>query len=92
MKTKTSKDRKKPILIIALLLLLSFIGLFIGAGISRSHLRKELITLQETIENRTFDNDLDSRLDALEKRNEKLNLIIGEDEEIEKWIASLRAL
>lgn len=92
MKTKTSKDRKKPILIIALLLLLSFIGLFIGAGISRNHLRKELITLQETIENRTFDNDLDSRLDALEKRNEKLNLIIGEDEEIEKWIASLRAL
>ena len=92
MKAKTSKDRKKPILIIALLLLLSFIGLFIGAGISRNHLRKELITLQETIENRTFDNDLDSRIDALEKRNEKLNLIIGEDEEIEKWIASLRAL
>lgn len=90
MKTRTSKDQKKPLLIIAILLLLSFVGLFIGAGISRNYLKKELLVIQE--EKKDLRNtDFDSRLTQLELRNQKITRIIGKDEEVEKWIEVLRA-
>ena len=89
MKTRTSKDQKKPLLIIALLFLLSFIGLFIGAGISRNYLKKELVIIQEEKKN-LCDTDFDSRLTQLELRNQKITRIIGKDEEVEKWIEVLR--
>lgn len=90
MKTKTAKDQKKPLLIIALLLLLSFVGLFIGAGISRNYLKKELVVIQEEKKN-LRNTDFDSRLTQLELRNQKITRIIGKDNEVEKCIEVLRA-
>ena len=87
---RTKKDQRLTNLVLPIVILLLFVGLFVGGSISRNQLRNELITLQETLKNRTADNDMDRRLDALEKRNEDLSLIIGKDEEIEKWIDSLR--
>lgn len=88
MKTRTKKDQKRPLLILAMLLLLSFVGLFIGASISRSHIKKELTAINE--ESRLRNADFQSRLIQLEFRNKKITRIIGKDEELEKWIETLR--
>lgn len=89
MKTKTKKDQKRPLLILAMLLLLSFVGLFIGASISRSHIKKELAAMNSE-ESRLRNADFQSRLIQLEFRNKKITRIIGKDEELEKWIETLR--
>lgn len=89
MKTRTPKDQKRPLLILAILLLLSFVGLFIGASISRSYIKKEL-TAMNNEESRLRNADFQSRLIQLEFRNKKITRIIGKDEELEKWIETLR--
>ena len=89
MKTRTKKDSKKPLLIIAILLLLSFVGLFVGASISRNHIKKELIVMQDEAK-RLHNEDLNGRLTRLELRNRKITRIIGRDETLEKWIADIR--
>lgn len=89
MKTRTKKDSKKPLLIVAILLLLSFVGLFVGAGISRNQIKKELTVMQDEAK-RLHNEDFDGRLTRLELRNRKITRIIGRDETLEKWIADLR--
>jgi hypothetical protein len=88
MKTRTKKDSKKPLLILAIILLLSFIGLFVGAKINRDHLKKELIVMLE--EKHLRNESFESRLTQLELRNQKITRIIGRDETVEKWIDELR--
>lgn len=89
MKTRTQKDKKRPLLILAILLLLSFIGLFVGASVSRSHIKKELAAMNNE-ESRLRNGDFKSRLIQLELRNKKITRIIGKDEKLEKWIEVLR--
>lgn len=74
-------------LILPLAALLLFVGLFVGSGISRSNLRKELTEMKTSTEKKT-DNEL--KIKDLERQNEQLNLIIGSDEETEKLLEEVR--
>lgn len=74
-------------LILPLAALLLFVGLFVGSGISRSNLRKELTEMKTSTEKKT-DNEL--KIKDLERQNEQLNLIIGRDEETEKLLEEVR--
>ena len=85
-KTKGKKLRWTN-LILPLVALLLFVGLFVGGSISRSHIRKELTVMKETKENKT---SFDSRLKILESRNDDLNLIIGHDETTESLINEIK--
>ena len=73
-------------LILPLSALLLFVGLFVGSGISRSFLRKELKEMNEN----TVKRGDDSRLTVLEERNKKITRIIGRDKELEKQFEKLR--
>lgn len=88
MKT-TTKNKKRPLLILAILLLLAFVGLFVGARISRNQIKREVVVMKEEGK-RLHDKDFDSRLMQLELRNRKITRIIGRDDDLEKWIAELR--
>ena len=66
--------------------LLLFVGLFVGSGISRSFLRKELVEMKENTAKRSNE----SRLTVLEERNKKITRIIGRDKAIEKQIEELK--
>ena len=68
--------------------LMLFIALFVGAGISRNQIKKELEVMQEENNQRHFNDD--SRLNKLELRNRNISRIIGPDEEITKEIEALR--
>ena len=85
------KTTKKEIcltnLILPLIALLLFTGLFIGSSVSRSNIRKELATMKESIEKR---DDYGSRLAVIEERNNTISRIIGRDKELEKQIEALR--
>lgn len=73
-------------LILPLLALLLFVGLFVGSGISRSNLRRELGEMKEN----TVKSLDKSRLTVLEERNKDISLIIGRDKEVEKQIEELQ--
>ena len=83
---RTKKDQKTTLLVVPVCILLLFVGLFIGAGISRHQLRKELVEMKESGTKR---ND-DTRLTVLEKRNNNLSRIIGRDSETEQLISDLQ--
>ena len=83
---RTAKERKWTNLILPTCILLLFVGLFVGAGISRHHLRKELTEMKES----AAKCEDESHLTALEERNKNLSLIIGRDKELEKQIEALR--
>lgn len=89
METRTKKEQRKPLLILALLLLLSFVCLFVVAGISRNHIEKELIVMR-TEGDRVRSDDFAEHLSQLERRNQRITRIIGRDEKIEKWFDELR--
>lgn len=76
---RTKKDQRITLLILPVCMLLLFVGLFVGASISRNQLRKELVEMHE---NQTKQ-DNDARLTMLEKRYNNLSLIIGRDSETE---------
>lgn len=83
---RTKKDPKKLLLILPVCILLLFITLFVGASISRNHLRKELIEIKENTDKRGNDK---SRLSVLEARNRTITYIIGRDEETEGLLEDL---
>lgn len=74
-------------LILPLVILVLFVGLFVGSSISRSNLRKELTEMKENAAKRE---DYSSRLTAIEEKNKTISFIIGRDEETEKIIEELR--
>ena len=74
-------------LIVAIILLFSFVTLFIGAGISRVNLRKELVAMKENTAKRNVDK---SRLTVIEAKNNTLNFIIGRSEKTERLISALK--
>ena len=84
-----TKKSKVTNLLLPICTLLLFIGLFTGAGISRHRIKKELTVMQEESLKRHPSSD--SRLETLKERNREISWIIGEDEELEKWIETLRA-
>ena len=83
---KTEKTKRFFTLILPLMVLLLFVGLFVGSSISRSLLRKELVDMKENTVKRSDE----SRLTVLEERNEKITRIIGRDKELEKQFEELR--
>lgn len=91
MKTQINPNKSKQnqrifLLILPVCILLLFISLFVGAGISRNHLRKELVEIKENTDKRGNDQ---SRLSVLEARNRTITYIIGRDEETEELIEDL---
>lgn len=87
-KTRTKTDQKTTLFTLPLCILLLFISLFVGAGISRNHIKKELEVMRVE-NNKRYLND-DSRLKKIELRNRNISWIIGPDEEITKEIEALR--
>jgi hypothetical protein len=83
---KTEKTKRFFTLILPMIVLLLFVGLFVGSSISRSLLRKELVDMKENTVKRSDE----SRLTVLEERNEKITRIIGRDKELEKQFEELR--
>jgi di/tricarboxylate transporter len=84
---RTKKDQKTVLLILPVCMLLLFISLFVGASISRNHLRKELIEIKENTDKR---GDYKTRLSVLETRNRTITYIIGRDSETEQLISDLQ--
>lgn len=76
-------------LILPLVIIVMFVGLFVGSSISRSNLRKELTEMKENIEKRE---DYSSRLKEIEEKNKTISFIIGRDEEIEELIEIKRSV
>ena len=77
------KSMRLTNLALPLIALLLFVGLFVGEGISRNQLKKELRSAQK--------NRLDQqRLDELEAKNDRITFILGKDEEIDEMILNLR--
>ena len=92
MKTQINPNKSKQnqrifLLILPVCILLLFISLFVGAGISRNHLRKELVEIKENTDKR---GDNKTRLSVLEARNRTITYIIGRDEETEELIEYLK--
>ena len=83
---KDKKMKRFFTLILPLSALLLFVGLFVGSGISRSFLRKDL---KEMKENTVKRGDV-SRLTVLEERNKKITRIIGRDKELDLLIESIK--
>ena len=75
-------------LILPLVILFIFVGLFVGSSISRSNLRKELTEMKENAAKRE---DYSSRLTAIEEKNKTISFIIGRDEEFEVQVGLLRS-
>ena len=84
---RTKKDHKTVLLILPVCILLLFVGLFVGASISRNHLRKELVEIKENTGKRGDDK---SRLSVLEARNRTITYIIGRDEKTEGLIKDIK--
>ena len=89
---RKDNQRRWTNLILPLIILLLFVGLFVGGSISRSHIKSELATMQDDIDHRASDKSKTLvRLDELERKNKDLSHIIGRDIEIESWIDALRS-
>ena len=83
---KTEKTKRFFTLILPLMVLLLFVGLFVGSSISRSLLRKELVEMKEN----TVKRSNESRLTVLEERNKRITRIIGRDKKTEILIKELK--
>ena len=74
-------------LILPLVILVLFVGLFVGSSISRNNLRKELTAMIENTDKRE---DYSSRLKEIEEKNKTISIIIGRDEETEILIEKIK--
>ena len=74
-------------LILPLVILVLFVGLFVGSSISRSNLRKELMEMKENTDKRE---DYSSRLKEIEEKNKTISFIIGRDKKTEKFLRELK--
>jgi len=83
---KTEKKKRIITLILPLVVLFLFIGLFVGSSINRSLLRKELTEMREN----TAKEGNTARLSEIEKRNKTIDFIIGRDKETELLIKELK--
>ena len=75
-------------LILPLVILVLFVGLFVGSSISRSNLRKELTEMKENTDKR---DDYGSRLKEIEEKNKVISVIIGRDKDFENQVGLLRS-
>ena len=73
-------------LVFPLVALLLFVGLFVGEGVRRSDIRKEL----DRMELQGGDRDgIEERLKVLEQRNREIDRILGRDKELEERMTAL---
>lgn len=84
---ENTKKYRMITLILPLLVLVMFVGLFVGSSICRSNLRKELATIKESIGKRE---DYSSRLRAIEEKNKVISYIIGPDDDTERLINEVK--
>lgn len=84
---KNTKKYRMVTLVLPLVILVLFVGLFVGSSISRSNLRKELTAMKENIGKRE---DYNSRLKTIEEKNKVISYIIGSDDETEKLIDEMK--
>lgn len=84
---ENTKKYRMVTLILPLLVLVMFVGLFVGSSICRSNLRKELATIKESIGKRE---DYSSRLRAIEEKNKVISYIIGPDDDTERLINEVK--
>lgn len=83
---KTDKKKRLFTLILPLVGLLLFVGLFVGSSISRGNLRKELTEMKDN----TSKSGDKARLAEIEQKNKTISYIIGRDEELEQLIEKVR--
>lgn len=84
---KTEKKKRFFTLILPLCALLLFVALFVGSGIHRLTIRKELTEMGTASGNRS---DNGARLSRLEEQNKRLDYILGRDEKTEKLFEEVR--
>ena len=84
---ENTKKYRMVTLVLPLLVLVMFVGLFVGSSISRSNLRKELAIMKESVGKRE---DHSSRLTAIEEKNKVISYIIGTDDETERLIHEVK--
>ena len=84
---ENTKKYRMITLILPLLVLVMFVGLFVGSSICRSNLRKELAIMKESIGKREGHG---SRLEAIEEKNKVISYIIGTDDETERLIHEMK--
>ncbi len=84
---ENTKKYRMVTLVLPLLVLVMFVGLFVGSSISRSNLRKELAIMKESVGKRE---DHSSRLTAIEEKNKVISYIIGTDDETERLINEMK--
>ena len=84
---ENTKKYRMITLILPLLVLVMFVGLFVGSSICRSNLRKELATIKESIGKRE---DYSSHLRAIEEKNKVISYIIGPDDDTERLINEVK--
>lgn len=85
---KTNKTKRLLTLVLPLTLLFLFVALFVGSGIYRSTLRKELTEMKEGGVKKG-DN---TRLTEIKERNKTISYIIGRDQETEQLIDAVETL
>lgn len=83
---RNPKKLRATNLVIPLIALLLFVGLFVGQSIRRDHIRKELDRMEVQKDDR---DGLEGRLEVLEQHNREITWILGRDQEIEERIAAL---
>ena len=83
---KTDKKKRLFTLILPLVGLLLFVGLFVGSSISRGNLRKELTEMKDNASK----SGNKARLAEIEQKNKTISYIIGRDEELELLIEIVR--
>ena len=66
-------------LVLPLAVLLVFVGLFVGEGVSRNRLKKELASMSSDGKDAT-------RIETIKARNEVISWVIGRDSEVEAMI------
>ena len=81
------KKKRLWTLIVPLIVLFLFVGLFVGSGIYRSLLRRELTEMKENPGTKA---GYTTRLAEIEERNKQIGYIIGRDEATEQLIEELK--
>lgn len=84
---KTDKKKRLFTLILPLVVLLLFVGLFVGSSISRGNLRKELTEMKDNASK----SGNKARLAEIEQKNKTISYIIGRDEELEELIEIVKS-
>ena len=79
-------------LIVPIIVLLLFVGVFIGGSVRRNGLEKELVELRQQVADSTEDGiseEYQQKFTDLERSNRRISYLLGVDEDLEREIREL---